>query len=245
MTTEPKKDQDGSGPPKGVPRWLLVASAALNVVLAATSGYTAWLKSELEREKQRLEYAILVRDNSPSLSMFYLISGLANLQTLIDKRDTLPFTADVSRFRVLENEQFTRLNSDLAEFRRGRQRDTLATFFVIANSGTAAAFTATVESATGRIQLGDIEAKTAVLIPMSLVTTSPTSQAAAQEYTTMTYETRLGSERQQASRPIPNPTTPSWMPTNGNLRGIGRASPEAQEDHLRDLVPETERGGGR
>jgi hypothetical protein len=233
------KDDSGSDNKKsGAPKWLLTVSVGVNVVLAAVSGYTAFVKSDLEAQKKTLEQQLLVQENSPAVSMFYVLADVANLRSFLDSKDPLPFVQDVTRYRIYQNQGFDRLSSDLAELRKGRSRNATITFLVIANSSKVAAHSAALQSSDGsNSDLGEVEAHGAILIPTAYKALKPDLELALPQYAKFRYEARIGQTARLNEREIPKPGNPSWTPAIGSLKGWARAAPEADDSYLRDLVP--------
>lgn len=237
---------------KSVYNLFLTISLIVNVVLASFSGYSAFKTSTLEDEKRKMELEkgkieqsrlnieqeLLIEKNTPHLSTFYLITKIESLHAFLESKQPFPYAQQVERYRILENEKFQQLSSEMKNFRENKNITATIHFLVIVNSGEINAYNTQLLTFNGdSVRTGTIELHSALLIPIYYNKINSLRTEITPLFKSLAYDSKVGDLEHHFSENIKDPVSPSWVPTLGDLRGWGRATTKNDDSYLKDLLP--------
>jgi hypothetical protein len=183
---------------------------------------------------------LLIQKNTPLITTFFVLSELQIFREFLDSKSVFPFAQEISSYRISENPILVRLSSDINVLRSGNNNKAARiTFLVIANNGDATAYEVVARSSSSDLTLGDISPHTAILVPTRYSTPSPSEDLHQPEYSTLSFEARVGNLTSPITRRIAPMANPTWAPVLGTLQGWARATPGSQSDYLIKVMLES------
>jgi len=226
-------------PKSKVHSFLTTVSVGVNIILAIVAGVTANKLNEAKAEGERLKNEILIRDNSPDLSSYYLLSTAKNLSKLVEGKAEFPFSPKTKYFRIFESSIFSTLAEQIEAAKIGNDTEWMFAFLVIVNNGPATAHSLSVVGKDNKaMNLGSMQVNSAVIIPLSYNKIDLPDIQSQYTFRQVNYQSKLNEISRNVSFDIPRPTTPSWTPFLGSIKGWGRASPGSDASHLESIIPE-------
>lgn len=231
--------------PKNKPiyNFFLTISLIVNVILAIFSGYSAFRTSKLDDEKKKIEIErkgieteLFIEKNKPHLSTFYLVTKIDALNEFLKSKAPFPYAQQVDRYRILDNQQFEQLSSDIEKLKKNQKVDGTICFLVVVNPGEIPAYNVKLKAIRGDlIETGDIESHSALMIPIYYSQSTDPHVKIPFINTSILYDSKAAGLQQSYSMDIEAPANISWVPKLNDLRGWGRAMPEKDNAYLNNL----------
>lgn len=242
--------------PSRIHNTFLTISVIVNVILAIIAGYSAYKKSKLEDQKTKIEISksqleneLFLEKNTPRLSTFYLISRIETFYDFLNSKGPFPFTQQVEKFRILDNQYTDQLSQDFDKMNKARKAQGSIQFLVIANTEDVNAYDVKLSKLNNdTVETGGIESHTALLIPISYDRSISMNTKPTQVYSSISYSSRVGNLHRSFIDKVHEPVSISWLPTLGNnlvsinsttrdkLKVWGRAKPKEDNDYLKILL---------
>jgi hypothetical protein len=224
---------------KSIYQVLFVASVALNIVFSIFAYMNRIQLNRLEIDKRSMENALLAAEHLPSFSTFRLIFETNTLSKFLHSGEQPPFLNGNVTYRILENDVYDRLKTDLVVAQKGNRVASRITFLIVANTRNAPGESVTLNSMVGpKYRVGTIEGHSAVLVPLTYENAAKSIKAGADDLTEITFDVRSAENLVHHQSPISPAVNITWTPVLNDFGNVGRALVEQGDaDRLNELLP--------